>query len=51
MIIVPNLPLFGAMAKMKNEAPFAKGMFKTLVNSFDFAKDKKPFLKMTVKRE
>ena len=49
--MVPNLPLFGAMAKMKNEASFAKSIFKTLVDSYDFAKDKEPFLKMTVKRE
>ena len=51
IIVVPNLPLFGAMAKMKNENDFAKGIFKTIVNSYDFAKDKKPFLTMTVKRK
>ncbi|XP_059085878.1 scavenger receptor class B member 1-like [Tigriopus californicus] len=48
-VIVPNIPLFGAMHKLKDEYQIGKNVFKEILNSYDFAQDRTPFLKLTVK--
>ena len=49
VVVVPNIPLFGAMAKMEAESEFAKDMFVSILESYEFAKDTKPFLTLTVR--
>lgn len=48
-IIMPNIPLFGAFRRMENDEPQAKSVFEWLLNSYDYGKDKAPFLRLTVK--
>eukprot|EP00095_Tigriopus_kingsejongensis_P008733 maker-scaffold683_size112676-snap-gene-0.13 protein:Tk08733 transcript:maker-scaffold683_size112676-snap-gene-0.13-mRNA-1 annotation:"scavenger receptor class b member 1" len=48
-VIVPNIPLFGAMHKLAKDPAFAKGIFLEILESYDFAQDKAPFLSLTVK--
>jgi len=50
LILMPNIPLFGAFRKMKDEVPEAKSVFESLLNSYEFGMDKNPFLKLTVKQ-
>ena len=49
IVIVPNIPLFGAMMTEDMEKPYAKEIFLNTINSYEFANDTKPFLRMTVK--
>ncbi len=51
MIVVPNIPLFGAMLKMKEmgQGGFALSMFQTILESYDFATDTTPFLTLSVR--
>lgn len=49
IVVVPNIPLFGAIKTMATQMTIAKTVFKNLMNSYDFAIDNKPFLTLTVK--
>jgi len=51
VVVVPNIPLFGGMVKMKREGQpqMAKNIFVNLMESYDFANDTKPFVTVTVK--
>ncbi len=51
LVVVPNVPLFGAMKKMKEmgQLGFQVSMMKTVLEGYDFAVDSKPFIKVSVK--
>ena len=49
LIIVPNIPLFGAFKKLQPQPQFAKTIFLTLLSSYsDIAIDVEPFVTTTV---
>jgi len=49
LIIMPNIPLFGAFRRMENDEPEVKSVFEWLLNSYDYGIDKTPFIRLTVK--
>ena len=48
VILMPNIPMFGAFRKMDNSR-FAISVFESLVNSYDGI-DKEPFLRLSVQQ-
>jgi len=48
-LILPNIPLFGAFRRMENDQQQAKSVFEWLLNSYDFGRDKTPFMRVTVR--
>lgn len=50
VIVMPNVPLLGAMQALAKERDIAKSMFESFLGSYDFAMDKDPFMALTVKQ-
>ena len=49
LVVVPNVPLFGAFKAMQTESGFAKAIFEDILSSYDFANDTGPFVKVSVR--
>lgn len=49
LVVVPNVPMFGLMKKMKSESDFTKSLTKSLVEGYeDLSFDTTPFISVTV---
>ena len=48
IIVMPNLPLMGALRKLSG-SPLAVGMFESMLRSHNFSLDKTPFLAVSVR--
>ena len=49
VIVMPNIPMFGAFRKMGGSR-IATQIFNALLNSYNYGIDKSPFLKLSVKK-
>ena len=48
VIVMPNIPMFGAFRKM-GDSRIATQIFNALLNSYNYGIDKSPFLTLSVK--